>query len=115
MKSASEKMVCKRFLVSPSTARRLERLSEARGTSAAEIVRQAINACDGNSAEAMGSNELMAGWKDRLLDVLNLTDEVKRLTGATEKLAERTIDIDKRLVRLEAMVEVRRQRRLLSE
>jgi hypothetical protein len=57
----------------------------------------------------------MAGWKDLLLDVLKLTDEVKRLTGATEKLSERTIDIDKRLVRLETMVEVGVQRRLPRE
>jgi hypothetical protein len=57
----------------------------------------------------------MAGWKDLLLDVLKLTDEVKRLTGATEKLSERTIDVDKRLVRLETMVEVGVQRRLPRE
>ena len=57
----------------------------------------------------------MAGWKDLLLDVLKLTDEVNRLNVATEKLSERTIDIDKRLVRLETMVEVGRQRRLPSE
>ena len=57
----------------------------------------------------------MAGWKDLLLDVLKLTDEVKRLNSATEKLSERTIDIDKRLVRLETMVEVGRQQRLPSE
>jgi hypothetical protein len=57
----------------------------------------------------------MAGWKDLLVDVLKLTDEVKRLNGATEKLTERTIDIDKRLVRLETIVEVGRQRRLPSE
>lgn len=57
----------------------------------------------------------MAGWKDLLVDVLKLTDEVKRLNGATEKLSERTIDIDKRLVRLETMVEVGRQRRLPRE
>lgn len=54
----------------------------------------------------------MAGWKDILLDVLKLTDEVKRLNVATEKLSERTIDIDKRLVRLEAMVEVAQRNRL---
>jgi hypothetical protein len=54
----------------------------------------------------------MAAWKELLLDVLKLTDEVKRLSGATEKLSERTIDIDKRLVRLETMVEVAGQRRL---
>lgn len=57
----------------------------------------------------------MAAWKDLLLDVLKLTDEVKRLNNATEKLSERTVDIDKRLVRLETMVEIGLQRRLPSE
>jgi predicted nuclease with TOPRIM domain len=57
----------------------------------------------------------MAGWKDILLDVLKLTDEVKRLNSTTEKLAERTIDMDKRLVRLETMVEVAQQRRISDD
>jgi hypothetical protein len=57
----------------------------------------------------------MASWKDLLLDVLKLTDEVKRLNSATEKLSERTIDIDKRLVRIETMIEVGQQRRLPRE
>jgi hypothetical protein len=52
----------------------------------------------------------MAGWKDILVDVLKLTDEVKRLNSTTEKLSERTIDMDKRLVRLETMVDVQRAR-----
>lgn len=54
----------------------------------------------------------MAGWKDILVDVLKLTDEVKRLNSTTEKLSQRTIDMDKRLVRLETMVEVAQQRRI---
>jgi hypothetical protein len=57
----------------------------------------------------------MAGWKEVLLDVLKLTDEVKRLNSTTEKLSERTIDMDKRLVRLETMVEVVQRRRLPDE
>lgn len=48
----------------------------------------------------------MAGWKELLVDVLKLTDEVKRLNRATDLLSERTIDIDKRLVRLETVVEI---------
>ncbi len=48
----------------------------------------------------------MASWKDILMDVLKLTDEVKQLNELTGKLNERTIDIDKRLVRLETMVEI---------
>lgn len=57
----------------------------------------------------------MAGWKDILIEVLKLTDEVKRLNSTTEKLSERTIDMDKRLVRLETMVEVFQRRRLPDE
>jgi hypothetical protein len=49
---------------------------------------------------------MATGWKEILLDVLKLTDEVKRLNAATETLSERTIDMDKRLVRLETMVEI---------
>lgn len=48
----------------------------------------------------------MAGWKDILLDTLKLTEEVKRLNQQTEKLTEHTYHIDKRLVRLETMVEI---------
>ena len=57
---------------------------------------------------------MATGWKEILLDVLKLTDEVKRLNAATETLSERTLDMDKRLVRLETMVEVA-QRRSLPE
>jgi hypothetical protein len=48
----------------------------------------------------------MATWKDILMDVITLTDEVKRLNATTGQLSSRTIDMDKRLVRLETMVEV---------
>ncbi len=48
----------------------------------------------------------MAGWKDILVDVLKLTDEVKRLNQKSELLSERTIAIDKRVVRLETIIEI---------
>ena len=48
----------------------------------------------------------MAGWKDILLDVVKLTDEVKRLNVQTEKLSDRTVEIDRRVVRLETMFEI---------
>ena len=48
----------------------------------------------------------MAGWKDILLDTLKLTDEVKRLNSQVQVLSDRTMDVDKRLVRLETLVEV---------
>jgi hypothetical protein len=48
----------------------------------------------------------MAGWKDIWIDVLKLTDEVKRLNQKSELLSERTIAIDKRVVRLETIIEI---------
>jgi hypothetical protein len=48
----------------------------------------------------------MAGWKDILIDVIKLADEVKRLNQKTELLSERTILIDKRVVRLETIIEI---------
>ncbi|MFQ5549294.1 MAG: hypothetical protein ACE5FV_13445 [Woeseia sp.] len=54
----------------------------------------------------------MATWKDILIDVVTLSDEVRRLNATTEQLSSRTIDMDKRLVRLETMVEVAQINRL---
>jgi hypothetical protein len=48
----------------------------------------------------------MANWTDILLNTLKLTDEVQKLNGLTEKLSDKTIEMDKRLVRLETLVEV---------
>lgn len=48
----------------------------------------------------------MAGWKEILIDVIKLTDEVKRLNQQTEVLTEKTSLIDKRVVRLETIVEI---------
>lgn len=48
----------------------------------------------------------MAGWKDMLLDVLRLTDEVKRMNRDIERVESTLINVDKRVVRLETLVEV---------
>lgn len=55
----------------------------------------------------------MAGWKDLLLDTLKLTDEVKRLNRDIERLELHVINVDKRLVRLETMVEIAEKQRKL--
>jgi hypothetical protein len=47
----------------------------------------------------------MAGWKELLIDVLKLTDETKRLNSDIDRLQSHVIDVDKRLVRLETLVE----------
>ncbi|WP_028580160.1 hypothetical protein [Desulfogranum japonicum] len=48
----------------------------------------------------------MAGWKDLLIDVLKLTDETKRLNKDIDRLQAHVVDVDKRVVRLETLVEV---------
>ena len=83
MPATSEKMIRKQFLVSPSTARRLERLAAARGTSASEIVRQAINAYDAHTADAMGSDELMELVSLRLKGAIQSTRRAYRTVAKT--------------------------------
>lgn len=48
----------------------------------------------------------MSGFKDMLLDVLKLTDEVKRLNKDIERVESIMLDVDKRVVRLETIVEI---------
>jgi hypothetical protein len=57
----------------------------------------------------------MAGWKELLIDVLKLTDETKRLNKDIDRLQSHVIDIDKRVVRLETLVEVAKYQNRLSE
>jgi hypothetical protein len=78
MSAASEKMVRKQFLVSSSTAKRLEHLAAARGTSTSEIVRQAINAYDEKTADAMHSEELMTIVSLRLKEAIKSTRHAHR-------------------------------------
>ena len=47
----------------------------------------------------------MSGGKDLLLDILKLTDEVKRLNKDIDRMGNHVADVDKRVVRLETMVE----------
>ncbi len=48
----------------------------------------------------------MGGWKELLIDVLKLTDETKRLNQDIDRLQAHVVDVDKRVVRLETLVEV---------
>lgn len=48
----------------------------------------------------------MAGLKDMLLDVLRLTDQVKRMNKDIERVDSILNDVDKRVVRLETVIEI---------
>ena len=83
--ATSEKMVRKQFLVPPSTVRRLEQLAAKRGTSASEIVRQAINSYDIEDAEAMQSAELMELVSVRLKEAIKSTRHAQRSVARSLK------------------------------
>ncbi len=57
----------------------------------------------------------MAGWKELLLDTLKLTEEVKRLNRDVEKLNGHVSSVDKRVVRLETMIEMGQRPRVLRD
>ena len=77
----AEKMIRKQFLVSPATVKRLEKIAAARGTSASEIVRQAIDSFDANGAEAMDSSELMDLVSQRLKEAIKATRTAQRVVS----------------------------------
>lgn len=79
--ASPEKMVRKQFLVPPSTVKRLEQLAAKRGTSASEIVRQAIKSYDIEDAEAMESNELMELVSVRLKEAIKSTRHAQRVVS----------------------------------
>jgi hypothetical protein len=56
----------------------------------------------------------MSGWKDLVLDIIKLTDTVQILNDRTEKLSTQTHEIDKRVVRLETLVEVAKSNRIIE-
>ncbi|HLU05181.1 MAG TPA: ribbon-helix-helix protein, CopG family [Woeseiaceae bacterium] len=78
-------MVRKQFLVPPSTVRRLEQLAAKRGTSASEIVRQAINSYEVEDAEAMQSAELMELVSVRLKEAIKSTRHAQRSVARSLK------------------------------
>ncbi len=57
----------------------------------------------------------MAGLTDLVMDIIKLTDTVKTLDNRTEKLTDKTNDIDKRVVRLETLVEVAKLQQISNE
>ena len=94
MAESSEKMVRKQFLVPPSTVKRLERLAAAQGTSASEIVRQAIRSYDARDIETMESAELMEVVSVRLKEAIRSTRHAERTVSRTLRAissAERSI------------------------
>ena len=81
--AVSEKMIRKQFLISPSTAKRLKKIAARQGTSASEIVRQAIDSFDARSASAMDSTELTDLVSARLKIAIKETRKANRVMNKT--------------------------------
>ena len=48
----------------------------------------------------------MSGFKDLLIDLIKLTDEVQKINQIQDRMQAAITDVDKRVVRLETMVEI---------
>ena len=71
-------LIRKQFLVSEEQVHKLEVLAKNRGTSAAEIVRQAIDAYDPSNTDEMDAPELMALVRERLGEAIRSTRQANR-------------------------------------
>jgi len=56
----------------------------------------------------------MSGWKELLIDILKLTDDVKRLNREVERVQGHVVDVDKRMVRLETILEISASTKLIK-
>jgi predicted DNA-binding protein len=71
-------LVRKQYLVSEDNIDKLEKLASARGTSAADIVRQAIDAYDPHGAQDMEAPELMELVSEKLKEAISATKKANR-------------------------------------
>jgi predicted DNA-binding protein len=90
MAEFSEKMIRKQFLLPPSTVRRLERLALERGTSASEIVRQAIRSYDIRDGDAIESAKLMELVSSRLKEAIKSTRHAQRTVSMSLQVLSST-------------------------
>ena len=115
MQTAQTNLIRKQFLISESQIEKLDRLvkstkAQGKKTSAAEMVRNAIDAYNPDDAtNDLEASELIGLVHTRLQEAIKATKKANRVVAAgLKKLSERTIAIDKRVVRLETLVEVAR-------
>ena len=84
----SEGLVRKQFLVSANNIKKLQSLAKARKTSAAEIVRLAIDAYEPHGAGNLDSEELMQLVSTRLKEAIESTQK------ANLKVTETLVQLD---------------------
>ena len=75
---AAESLVRKQFLIYPGQVEKIERLARRENTSAAEMVRKAIDAYNPDLPDNMGESELMELVAARLKEAIKETADTRR-------------------------------------
>jgi hypothetical protein len=87
---AAEKLIRKQFLIYPTQIKKIESMAKRQNTSAAEMVRQAIDAFNPESLEAMAETELLELVSGRVKEAIANTQRTRaRLAAALNKLEAR--------------------------
>ena len=83
----TEKLVRKQFLISPSQVEKLNRLARDEGTSVAQMVRQAIDTYNPDTAAVsdLDASELIELASERLKEAITSTQKANRRVGNTLK------------------------------
>jgi non-homologous end joining protein Ku len=84
---AAEKLVRKQFLIYPAQARKIELIAKRQNTSAAEMVRKAIDAFNPDAWSDMAETELLELVRSRVKEAIADTRKTReRLVSALNKL-----------------------------
>jgi predicted DNA-binding protein len=90
--STQANLIRKQYLVSEDNIRKLNQLADSHGTSAAEIVRQAIDAYDPHGAVDMEAPELMELVHEKLKEAIAATKTAnKKVARALKSLDEASV------------------------
>jgi len=86
---AQDNLIRKQYLVTEDNVKKINMLAKDRGASAAEIVRQAIDAYDPHGAVDMEAPELMDLVHQKLKEAITATKKAnKKVASALKSLAE---------------------------
>jgi hypothetical protein len=81
----AERLIRKQFLISPDQIKKLELLAKKEQTSAAEMVRKAIDAYNPNLAQEMDESELLELVSSRVKEAIADTQTARRSLTKTFK------------------------------
>lgn len=78
MATTQDNLIRKQYLVSREQAKKVERIAKTNGSSAAEIVRSAIDAYDPDIAPNGGEHEILQLALEQVQDAIKITQNARR-------------------------------------